>query len=465
MDVKKILKDPQTYFASLKTPPSIQVCNQLLALQQRNRVLAKKLKALQLDKGHIAHSFRSAKADPTAMDRLKPQMQQISINVAEAESALKKILLEAASLLQHQAPAAKPLLPKRFTHKQDRLGKGVQFRWLTDPQEPLWQIFVEQSVHTSVYHLPAIQTAIQKVFGHSSSVLLALDEGTVVGGLPLTLVCSQLFGRHGVSVPFFNYGGPLTAYRDVAEKLIEQSRTALVAYALEQVEIRTTTAGLPFPCSDRKVSMIRRLPALDGELDRELGSKVRAQVNRALPHRPCVRFGGGELLDDFYSVFAINMRDLGTPVYGKAWFAHLLAAQELTTTLVVCYIQDKPVSVGFLLGYRDTLEIPWASTLRSANGLNMNMWMYRQILSYSIAQGYGYFDFGRSTQDGSTYRFKKQWGALPVPHYWYYQTSAGIVLMAHNPDNLKFKPLIAIWKRLPVWLTKLIGPAIVKNIS
>jgi hypothetical protein len=33
-----------------------------------------------------------------------------------------------------------------------------------------------------------------------------------------------------------------------------------------------------------------------------------------------------------------------------------------------------------------------------------------------------------------------------------------------NPDNPKLKLLISIWKRLPVWLTRIIGPAIVKGI-
>jgi len=465
MDVTKILKDPQAYFTSLISPPPDLFCRQLLDLQQQSQTLAKQLKALQAEKGRIARLFKDVKGDPDATDRLKLQMQQVSSSLAQAEAAFKTVLQQAARLLQEQAPETTAPLPSRFTRTLTYYGKGVEFRWINDPQDPIWHTFVQQQAeYASVYHLPAIQSAIQTAFGHSSKILLAVDQGVVIGGLPLTLVRSRLFGQHAVSVPFFNYGGPLTVYRDIAEQLIEQSRDALAADAVEQVEIRTTLHSLPFPCSDKKVSMIRRLPAQDAVLDVELGAKVRAQVNRALAHGPSVRFGGAELLTDFYRVFAINMRDLGTPVYGKNWFAQLLTAEELKTTLVVCYIQGKPVSVGFLLGYQDILEIPWASTLRSANGLNMNMWMYRQILAYAIAEGYGYFDFGRSTQDASTYRFKKQWGALPVPHYWYYQTPTGNLLAGNNPDNPKFKLLIAIWQKLPVWLTKIIGPPIVKNI-
>ena len=465
MDVKKVLKDPQAHINSQKVPPSTLFCNQLSLLQHQHQNLTKQLKASQAEKGTIARQFKDAKADPVLIEQLKQEMQRASATLGQAEAAVKAVLDRTRELLCTQAPVAKPLLPSRFTNNLSLYGKSLEFYWVVDPNDLGWQKFVaQQGDKASIYHLPAILGAIQTVFGHSSKILIACDQGIIVGGLPLTLVRSRIFGQHAVSVPFFNYGGPLTAYSDVAEQLIEQSRTSLAADAVEQIEIRTTIKGLPFPCSDKKVSMIRRLPAEDAELDTELGAKVRAQVNKALVHKPTVRFGGLELLEDFYRVFAINMRDLGTPVYSKAWFKLLIQTQGLNSILVVCYVNAKPVSVGFLLGYQGILEIPWASTLKSANGLNMNMWMYRQILAHAIAEGYGYFDFGRSTQDASTYKFKKQWGALPVAHYWYYQTPSGQLSGGNNPDNPKFKLLIAIWQKMPVWLTKLIGPPIVKNI-
>lgn len=465
MDVKKILKDPQAYNASLGTPLTEQVYGELEDLQQQSQALAKQLKKTQADKGRVARLFKAANANAVQLDALKLQMHSISCTVRDTELAIAQIRLATTRLLQESAAATRTPLPSRFTRTLTHYGKSIAWRWLDDPQDPLWQNFVQQQADlASVYHLPVIHNTIQRAFGQRCKILLALDSGTVVGGLPVTLFRSRLFGRQAVSVGFFNYGGPLTAYRDIAEQLIAQSRNLVTTDALDQIEIRTTLAGLPFPCVDEKVSMIRRLPERDADLETELGAKVRAQVNKARAHKPAVRFGGAALLDDFYRVFAHNMRDLGTPVYSKVWFAQLLAARELKASLVVCYLDAKAVSVGFLLGYQEVLEIPWASTLRSVNGLNMNMWMYRQILAHAIAEGYGYFDFGRSSQDATTYRFKKQWGALPVAHYWYYPTTVGTASRRHSPDNPKLKLLIKLWQKLPVWLTKIIGPPIIKNI-
>jgi hypothetical protein len=73
------------------------------------------------------------------------------------------------------------------------------------------------------------------------------------------------------------------------------------------------------------------------------------------------------------------------------------------------------------------------------------------------------FDFGRSSRESNTYRFKKQWGAIPEPAEWQYHLRAGSV-SEMRPENVKYRRLIRLWQRLPVPLTRLIGPPIVRGI-
>jgi FemAB-related protein (PEP-CTERM system-associated) len=171
-----------------------------------------------------------------------------------------------------------------------------------------------------------------------------------------------------------------------------------------------------------------------------------------------------ELLDDFYRVFAHNMRDLGTPVYGKQWFSNVLQHPGLNAFVLVIYVNKKPVSCAFLVNHGRLMEIPWASTVKSANRYNANMWMYRQVLAFAIDQGCQYFDFGRSTLDAGTFKFKKQWGAEPCQNYWYCLLPENAAKPELNPDNPKLKLFIALWKFMPVWLTKIIGPAVIRGI-
>ena len=117
-----------------------------------------------------------------------------------------------------------------------------------------------------------------------------------------------------------------------------------------------------------------------------------------------------------------------------------------------------------MYGHRDLLEIPWAASDKNFSRLAPNMLLYGAVLEYACQSGYKEFDFGRSSTDSGTYRFKAQWGAKPHQLHWYYWTAEGQQIPELNPDNPKFKAAIAAWKRLPVPLTKLIGPPIVKYL-
>ena len=91
------------------------------------------------------------------------------------------------------------------------------------------------------------------------------------------------------------------------------------------------------------------------------------------------------------------------------------------------------------------------------------MLMYWHLLERAVQKGQRIFDFGRSSPDSNTYRFKKQWGAKPIPAHWQYYLRAGDI-NDMRPENPRYQRLIRIWKRLPLGLTRLMGPWIVRGI-
>jgi hypothetical protein len=90
--------------------------------------------------------------------------------------------------------------------------------------------------------------------------------------------------------------------------------------------------------------------------------------------------------------------------------------------------------------------------------------MYWNILKTAIEKEYQTFDFGRSSKDAGTLKFKKQWGARQKQLYWYYNINGNAPLPELNPGNTKYKLAISAWKKMPVSLTRIIGPYIVKNL-
>lgn len=430
------------------------------------------LKALHEDRQRCARAFGEARKAGQDLAPLKAAMQEVTdrLKAAEAQQRELEALLLAHGLgateEQPDSASTRPSLPPRLTAQSP--GHGEPTAWSVSTyhskDQSDWDRYVDQHPRATAYHYSVWRPLIADCFKQRDCSLLArTDEGRIVGVLPLIRLTSRLFGDFAVSMPYFNYGGPLADHVGIERDLLDHAARQAQSLGLKHMEIRSLEPISDWPVRSEKVAMIRSLPDRVETLERELGSKVRAQVRRAEREGPQVHFGREALLDAFYTVFAHNMRDLGTPVYSRRFFAEILARWP-DSELACLYLNGRPVGAAFLLGHRETLEIPWASTLREFNPLGINMLMYWEVLKRAIQKNYDYFDFGRSSQDSGTYRFKQQWGAIPLANHWQYWLPAGTSMPALNPDNPRYRLLIRTWQNLPVALTKLMGPWIVRNL-
>lgn len=329
-----------------------------------------------------------------------------------------------------------------------------------------WDRFASESPEATIYHLTAWRGILADVFGHQGHYFWIRDRvGTVRGILPLIRQRSLLFGDYMVSLPVVNYGGPC-ASDEVAETALIDAATALArGLGVRHVELRSARLRpLALPVRTDKVSMRLALPPRPEQLWTAIGPKVRAQVKRPQKEGAKCHIGGAELLPEFYAVFSRNMRDLGTPVYPRALFEEVCARFPEQARVAVVRLAGKAVAAGFLLGHRGRMEIPWASSLREHNRVGANMLLYWAVLEHGIDRGFATFDFGRSSVDSGTYRFKKQWGAQPHPLYWYYWTKTGGDLPGLTPDNPKYRIAINAWQRLPLPIANWLGPKIVRGL-
>ena len=322
---------------------------------------------------------------------------------------------------------------------------------------------------------------MREAFRHETFVLLARDDqrGDIRGYLPLALVSTRLFGRFMVSLPYLNRAGIVADAPEIAHELLEAAVRLADRRDVQYLELRHD--GRPIEHDlithhrDEKVRMVLDLPGESSELWNAIGSKVRNQVRKGEKAGLTIRWGDHGLLDDFYSVFAVNMRDLGTPVYPRKLFGSILRHFPGEAELAVVYFGKEHIPVAGALLLHETSggggvrmsQVPSASSLRQFSATNANMWMYHQLLCRSIQRGSTSFDFGRCTPTDApgsgTYRFKKQWGATPQPTTWQYHLRHG-EMDGMRPDHPKYQRRIAAWQKLPVWVTRVVGPTIVRGI-
>jgi FemAB-related protein (PEP-CTERM system-associated) len=177
-----------------------------------------------------------------------------------------------------------------------------------------------------------------------------------------------------------------------------------------------------------------------------------------------VEHGGARLLPDFYTVFARNMRDLGTPVYSRRLFDEVLDAFPDRARLHVVRLRGQAIAAGLSYQTGATLEMPWASSIRDYKDSCPNHLLYWSVIEAAVERGCELFDFGRSTPGEGTYKFKEQWGAEPLPLHWEYYLVHGSTLPNVSPANARFHLAIELWKRLPLALATRFGPRVVRGI-
>ncbi|MEO1420087.1 MAG: FemAB family XrtA/PEP-CTERM system-associated protein [Pseudomonadota bacterium] len=334
-----------------------------------------------------------------------------------------------------------------------------------DKNDQRWVEYVDRHPDATHYHRLSWAELIRTEFRQSPHYLMAMSGDKVEGVLPLVRLNSRLFGHYMVSMPYLNYGG-IVADNKAARALLQEAATELgrelgVTH-IEYREQESDAGGMPVRTD--KVSMILDLPASIDDLGKAIGSKRRSQVRRPLRENPEIRVGGEELVPLFYDVFARNMRDLGTPVYARSFYERMAATFPNDVKIVAITVGGQPAAAAFLIGHREQLEIPWASTVRDFNRISINMLLYWEVLRFAIDAGYRRFDFGRSTVDAGTYRFKLQWGAEPKQLYWHYWLRDGGEPPKMNPDNPKYARAIRMWQRLPIPVANLLGPRIIRNL-
>jgi serine/alanine adding enzyme len=328
-----------------------------------------------------------------------------------------------------------------------------------------WSELVGRMPHANLAHAPEWFEAIRKGYGHTPLYLEAETAEGEAAVLPAFRVRSLLFGTVVTSMPFLDSGGPCGAgapSRAAIDALLQEAQRR----GAGAVELRSTVPlNVPVPPQEHKVNLVRALPKDAGELWSRLDARVRNQVRKAEKSGLSVEFGHLKALEAFYDVFAVNMRDLGSPVHGLAFFTAIL--ESFGDKARVALVRKGPDVIGGLvaLAFKDTLAVPWASSLREHFSLCPNVLMYWETLAAACREGFARFDFGRSSRDSGTYRFKRQWGAEEEPLYWYQLPIAAGQARSLSAEDSQGAALVALWKRLPVGVTRWLGPRVRRGLT
>jgi len=343
---------------------------------------------------------------------------------------------------------------------------AIRVHELEPGAEQRWDAFVATCPEATFFHRAGWKRVIEESLGHQTYFLYAEDAaGAIVGVLPLVSIRSALFGRSLTSTAFCVYGGPAVTAPGAAEALTARAIELGERLRVGHIEYRSrqpTQSGW-----ERKSSLyVTFRKRIDPDPEKNLLAIPRKQ--RAMVRKGMKLGLASEIdtdVDRLHAVYAESVRNLGTPVFPKRYFAALQREFGDDCEVLTVVNQGRPVASVMSFFFRDEVLPYYGGGTAEARDVAANDFMYWEVMRRAALRGCGIYDFGRSKVGTGAFDFKKYWGFVPEALHYEYRLLESKELPDLNPLNPKFKLFIAAWKRLPLPLANFIGPWIARDLG
>ncbi|NOZ52957.1 MAG: FemAB family PEP-CTERM system-associated protein [Gammaproteobacteria bacterium] len=328
-----------------------------------------------------------------------------------------------------------------------------------------WDQFVLGCQQATFFHRAGWQQVIERSFGHNTHYLYAEIEGEIQGVLPLVHVKSRLFGNSLSSTPFCVCGG-IVAITEPARMALESEACELAEkLGVDYLEMRNSEAvNTEWPTKDLYVSFRK---TIDADPDVNLNNVPRKQ--RAMIRKGIKAGLKGEIDSDItrvYEAYSESVHNLGTPVFPKKYFETLKQVFADDCEPLVITDKNNRLIGGVLSFYFRNEVLPYyGGGTSEARAVKGNDFMYWELMKRACERGIQIFDYGRSKKGTGSYSFKKNWGFEPEPLCYEYFLVKADKVPDINPLNPKYRLFINMWKRLPLSVSKVLGPVIARNLG
>ncbi len=306
---------------------------------------------------------------------------------------------------------------------------------------------------------------IEDSFQQKAHYLYAESGGVIRGVLPLVHMKSPLFGNRMVANAYCVAGAPAVTDAEALPHLDSRAEALMNELRADYIEYRDPAR----PHRDWKwkeglyATFERPIESGEDANLKQIPRKQRAVVRKALKSE--LSFGIDTDVADFFGLFALSVRNLGTPVFSRGYFENLVRVFGGDCDILTVRLHGRPISsvLSFYFGNR---VIPYyTGSVPEARKLGANDFMYWKLMRHAVERGYEIFDFGRSKVGTGPYAFKKNWGFEPHPVIHEFKMRAGVPMPNVNPNNPKYRLMIAAWKKLPLPLANAIGPFIGRQVG
>jgi FemAB-related protein (PEP-CTERM system-associated) len=340
----------------------------------------------------------------------------------------------------------------------------IEIRLMEPGEEEEVDRFVTACPSGTFFHLSGWKRIVEKILKRPCLWLTARRASGICGVFPISHVRNKLFGDCLVSLPMVVYGGVCADDRDTYFRLLGAGRDLATRLSAKYLEMRNRTE--PFetglPGTDLYVTFTQDLSPGSERLLKALPRDTRYAVRKS---QKAGLVWTEDLTDEeFYEIHAQSYHRLGTPAFPQELFKSL--RREFPKTCRLFGVRKGKMAVAGVLCFyfRDQVIPYYGGSIAQSLKDSPNNFMYWSLIEQSCREGYGSFDFGRSKRGTGSFHFKSAWSMQVTELPYQYQLVRVKEIPHLSPVDRKFQVPIAVWKRLPLSWTKIIGPRVIRWI-
>jgi FemAB-related protein (PEP-CTERM system-associated) len=328
-----------------------------------------------------------------------------------------------------------------------------------------WDDYIHARPDGCVFQTSAWRRVVESTYGHRPFYLMVKQGSEVRGVLPLFLLNGSFFGRVMATSPYASSGAICADDDEAVQPLVEKAIQLAREHEVSYIELKSRTITQNASLQHHTDYLNYCMPIDEPQImwRSKLKKKTRESVHRS------ERYGltlekGHHLLDAFYQVMVVSMRRLGTPVHSKALYQNIMGSFGSNANIFAVKYNGVPISISLVLRFRKEFVALIRGSLDEYYNLRPNNFLYWELFKEAYLSGVNSFDLGRSLTGSGPAVFKESWGAEAKPLYYEYFLNRQKKIPRINQENPRYQLPRLVWKHMPLGLTKLVGPYLIKNI-
>jgi FemAB-related protein (PEP-CTERM system-associated) len=296
------------------------------------------------------------------------------------------------------------------------------------------------------------------------------QESGVNGILSLVEIKHPVFGHYLATAPFGSYGGFAFSSPEARDALLARARQLGNDLGAEYVNVRFE-AGDEIPPEGWVqdpvyATYLMNLAPNPESLMPNFSSDHRNHIRKSLKRGFAIKFGHLDLLDDAYEGLARSMHELGSPYHSKTYLQTMAEALGESLEFAAIYgPKAKIVGAGVFIAHGGVITDLHTNFLRRYRSNYAGEFLYWKVIERYCQKGFQVFDIGRSLIGSGNETFKLKWKPRKQVLAYWYALKPGADLPHINQKSPRFRFAIAVWKRLPAFVVRALGPFLIRGLA